>query len=141
MGNKNDLEPERMVSVDEGRLRSVALGCSAFHDISVRESYEEAKAVFVDLYRQCRQATLSRKSFRRVQRDGDHLDGSPPPSVALRKRDRGTVIGCGVSMDSFSLGLEENKGRAKEGERVRPRSIWKQRGLGHSATTTREAQF
>lgn len=49
VGNKTDQIGDRMVSCQEGKLRSLELGCHSFHEISVRESYEEVVYVFEDL--------------------------------------------------------------------------------------------
>lgn len=54
VGNKNDLEAERVVSVAEGTTRSLEIvGCTAFSDISVRESPGSVRRVFTELYRSC----------------------------------------------------------------------------------------
>ena len=98
VANKNDLDHERMVSKVDGKKRSQDVGCTGFHDISVRESYEEAAGVFISLYRVCRCATSSRKNFRHNRQDIPAVDVpiSPPP----RRRDRRAVIGYSVSFDS-----------------------------------------
>ena len=51
VGNKNDLEYERMVSVDECNKKHEELSCTRFHDISVRECIEEVRNVFLELFR------------------------------------------------------------------------------------------
>ena len=51
VGNKNDLEYERMVSVDECNKKHEELSCTSFHDISVRECIEEVRNVFLELFR------------------------------------------------------------------------------------------
>ena len=62
VGNKNDLEYDRMVSLEDGQDRCQQLLCSGFHDISVRENYEETEQVFHDIYKVCRQEKKSRLS-------------------------------------------------------------------------------
>ena len=56
VGNQNDLLQDRMVSAEEGQRLAFELGCLAFHEISVRESYEEVRDVFDALYRMCRKS-------------------------------------------------------------------------------------
>lgn len=41
VGNKSDQRGDRMVSVDEGHKRHKDIFCESFHEISVRESYDE----------------------------------------------------------------------------------------------------
>lgn len=40
-----------MVSTEEGRLRSQEMGCSCFHEISVRENVDDVQIVFMDACR------------------------------------------------------------------------------------------
>lgn len=40
-----------MVSTQEGRLRSQEMGCSCFHEISVRENVDDVQRVFTDACR------------------------------------------------------------------------------------------
>nr|CAD7427606.1 unnamed protein product [Timema monikensis] len=42
VGNKTDQWGERMVSLEDGQRRSQEIGCVCFHEISVRESVEQA---------------------------------------------------------------------------------------------------
>ena len=51
VGNKNDLEYERMVSVEECSKKHEELNCTSFHDVSVRECIEEVRNVFLELFR------------------------------------------------------------------------------------------
>jgi len=54
VGNKNDLEAQRVVSVADGTTRSLEIaGCTAFSDISVRESPGSVRRIFTELYRSC----------------------------------------------------------------------------------------
>ena len=54
LGNMNDLDADRVVSVAEGTARSLEIaGCTAFADISVRESPGSVRRVFTELYRSC----------------------------------------------------------------------------------------
>lgn len=41
VGNKTDMTPERMVSIEEGQKRSKEISCCCFHEVSVRESAEQ----------------------------------------------------------------------------------------------------
>ncbi|XP_014663975.1 PREDICTED: ras-related and estrogen-regulated growth inhibitor-like [Priapulus caudatus] len=50
VGNKSDQVGDRMVGYEDGRRRSVELGCNSFHEISVRESGDDVRAVFADVY-------------------------------------------------------------------------------------------
>ncbi|XP_078286751.1 ras-related and estrogen-regulated growth inhibitor-like isoform X1 [Rhinoraja longicauda] len=50
VGNKKDLQYDRMVTTDEGSNISQALKCP-FFEVSARDSYEETAAVFSLLYR------------------------------------------------------------------------------------------
>ena len=50
VGNKNDLEHERMISTVECKKKYEELGCTGFYDISVRECIEEVRNIFVELY-------------------------------------------------------------------------------------------
>lgn len=94
VGNKNDLEAERMVSVSEGKERSCQLGCSAFYDISVRESYEEANRVFEDLYRIMKKRTqVSKTSRKNCLKHQDAVTDSPPTPH---------ILDCKSSLDSPS---------------------------------------
>ncbi|CAK8683307.1 unnamed protein product [Clavelina lepadiformis] len=53
VGNKADLaERERMVTPEEGMALARDLGCHLFREISVKESTEESKCVFEDLWRE-----------------------------------------------------------------------------------------
>lgn len=47
VGNKCDQHDDRMVTIDEGRKRHKDIFCESFHEISVRESYEEVNAINV----------------------------------------------------------------------------------------------
>lgn len=51
VANKTDQKEDRMVSTEEGRLRSAEMGCSCFHEISVRENVDDVQRVFVDACR------------------------------------------------------------------------------------------
>lgn len=54
VANKTDQIEDRIVTKDEGLKRSQEIGCACFHEISVRESVDEAQGVFRDVYRFCR---------------------------------------------------------------------------------------
>lgn len=45
VGNKTDLEGERMVCYADGYKRYKEISCSAFHEISVRENPEEVYSI------------------------------------------------------------------------------------------------
>ncbi|KAJ1529388.1 hypothetical protein ONE63_006173 [Megalurothrips usitatus] len=49
VGNKTDQWGDRMVSVEDGQRRSKEIGCVCFHEISVREDFEQVWAVFRDV--------------------------------------------------------------------------------------------
>lgn len=51
VANKIDCINDRMVSTDEGHKRSLGIGCSCFHEISVSESIEEVCGIFRDAVR------------------------------------------------------------------------------------------
>ncbi|XP_067946736.1 ras-related and estrogen-regulated growth inhibitor-like protein [Watersipora subatra] len=51
VGNKCDLEHERMISEEDGRLSAEINNCTHFFELSVRESYEGVKAVVDSLYK------------------------------------------------------------------------------------------
>ncbi|XP_037047591.1 ras-related and estrogen-regulated growth inhibitor isoform X2 [Bradysia coprophila] len=51
VGNKTDQHGDRMVTMDEGHKRYKDISCESFHEISVRESYEEVCNVFEDVCR------------------------------------------------------------------------------------------
>ncbi|KAL0273371.1 UNVERIFIED_CONTAM: hypothetical protein PYX00_006053 [Menopon gallinae] len=50
IGNKTDLARDRMVSKEEGLKRSKDIGCVCFHEISVRESVDQVRYVFRDVF-------------------------------------------------------------------------------------------
>ncbi|XP_055330601.1 ras-related protein Rap-2b-like [Paramacrobiotus metropolitanus] len=50
VGNKDDVFGERMISYEMGLARSRELNCSAFFEISVRESVDAPAKIFRDLY-------------------------------------------------------------------------------------------
>ncbi|ELT99407.1 hypothetical protein CAPTEDRAFT_26009, partial [Capitella teleta] len=64
VGNKSDLESERMISASEGLERSQHLGCSVFFDLSVRESYQDASKVFENLYLALKRRSRSPRKHR-----------------------------------------------------------------------------
>lgn len=41
VGNKTDQWGDRMVTVEDGHRRSKEIGCVCFHEISVREDFEQ----------------------------------------------------------------------------------------------------
>ena len=47
VGNKKDQSEDRMVTSEEGLKRSRDIGCHSFHEISVRESIDEASNYFI----------------------------------------------------------------------------------------------
>ncbi|XP_034250437.1 ras-related and estrogen-regulated growth inhibitor-like protein [Thrips palmi] len=49
VGNKTDQWGDRMVSVEDGQRRSKEIGCVCFHEISVREDFDQVWAVFRDV--------------------------------------------------------------------------------------------
>jgi hypothetical protein len=51
VANKIDQVNDRMVTTEEGYKRSLGIGCSCFHEISVSESIEEVLGVFRDVCR------------------------------------------------------------------------------------------
>jgi Ras family len=51
VANKIDQINDRMVSKDEGKRTCMEIGCACFHEISVRESVDEAFGVFQDVCR------------------------------------------------------------------------------------------
>lgn len=76
VGNKSDLAHERSVQRDVGEQAARKLACTHFHDISVRESYEDAKKVFDDLYRYYKNPrALVRRT---VSSDTGFIKGQPP---------------------------------------------------------------
>jgi len=64
VGNKCDVEHERMITTSEGQQKADTLGCVQFHEISVRESRDDAAFVFHQLYRQSR---ASKQGLRRLR--------------------------------------------------------------------------
>ncbi|KAG8564385.1 hypothetical protein GDO81_016439 [Engystomops pustulosus] len=65
VGNKKDLQYDRMVSTDDGENLSKALKCP-FYEISTRDSYEETAMVFNTLYYELmRQGSLSPGTFKK----------------------------------------------------------------------------
>lgn len=65
VGNKKDLQFDRMVSTEDGENLSKALKIP-FYEISTRDSYEEPVAVFSSLYQELlRQGHFSPGSFKR----------------------------------------------------------------------------
>lgn len=46
VGNKVDQVGDRMVTTEEGQRRSKEIGCVCFHEISVRESIDQARRIF-----------------------------------------------------------------------------------------------
>ncbi|KAI0221390.1 Ras-related and estrogen-regulated growth inhibitor [Lamellibrachia satsuma] len=81
VGNKNDLEAERVVSVAEGTTRSLEIaGCTAFSDISVRESPGSVRRMFTELYR-----SSSRRSSGLVSRSISY-DQTPAIDIPLLNR-------------------------------------------------------
>ena len=111
VGNKNDLEPERMVPTKEGWSRSRDIGCAGFHEISVRESVEEAMEVFIALHKYC-------SSESRRVKSGEMTRISPP---SPRRRANWSLIGQGMSIRE-SEQLEERDSRVQE---KRKRSVSK----------------
>lgn len=70
VGNKVDMTNDRMISVTEGRQRSVELGCAGFFEISVREDVDSVMNIFQELYVSCRK----QKRFRHHHSKSDvHL--------------------------------------------------------------------
>lgn len=51
VANKTDQFGERMVTKEEGLKRAVEIGCTCFHEISIRESVDEVQDVFRDVCR------------------------------------------------------------------------------------------
>ncbi len=47
VGNKCEQHDDRMVTVDEGHKRHKDIFCESFHEISVRESYEEVGTIVI----------------------------------------------------------------------------------------------
>ena len=82
MGNKNDLSNQRLVTFADGRKRAEELGCAGYYDISVRECYDNAREVFVDLYKIWKSATLG---SRKVLKRQEEIRISPP---SPRRRDQ-----------------------------------------------------
>ncbi|XP_013421732.1 ras-related and estrogen-regulated growth inhibitor [Lingula anatina] len=99
VGNKSDLTFERMVSFEEGEKFSFEIGCTNFHEISVRESYESVRCVFENLYRDWKSLRKSPGSLRR------HL-----PSVTSRPRERAATVSSSSSED-FDIGVSQFKAR------------------------------
>lgn len=56
VGNKCDQHDDRMVTMDEGHKRHKDIFCESFHEISVRESYDE---VYDNSWNQSNQILLS----------------------------------------------------------------------------------
>lgn len=50
VGNKNDQNNERMVSLDEGYRRYKEMSCVCFHEISVRESVDQVSIKLKTLF-------------------------------------------------------------------------------------------
>ena len=88
IGNKKDMEDDRLVSSEEGSILAKNLHCS-FVEISVKESYDDAVRAFDKLYTEHKNHHLKRApsdwiqnkrmSFRkRTSRDKFDLDANPP---------------------------------------------------------------
>ncbi|XP_078583505.1 ras-related and estrogen-regulated growth inhibitor-like [Branchiostoma floridae x Branchiostoma japonicum] len=68
VGNKRDLELDRMVKTSEGEKIATALGCM-FLEVSAKESHEEVRTMFEKLYKRCKACTalkLSPTAIRKV---------------------------------------------------------------------------
>lgn len=78
VGNKCDLEFDRMVETEEGAKLAEELGCTNFYEISVRESSADVREIFEDKYRTWRHLKKSPKSSRKIE--------SPPLQPRLRER-------------------------------------------------------
>lgn len=88
VANKTDQIDDRMVTTEEGYKRSLGIGCSCFHEISVSESVEEVLGVFRDVCRFWR--VISR--FPRLRRSKSdsirlsmtlHSDVSPEEIISI----------------------------------------------------------
>ena len=99
VGNQNDRTYDRMVSEPEGRCRASELGCSAFYEISVRETVDNVVKIFEDLYSCHRKVKKYKPSLHKqysvpaapsvLAHDySDSGDGSDPekPSRSLSRR-------------------------------------------------------
>ncbi|GAB6025167.1 hypothetical protein CHUAL_010590 [Chamberlinius hualienensis] len=72
VGNKKDQVGDRMVSRLEGVKRSKDIGCFAFYEVSVRESFEDVNKVFEHLYREWKQNCLRMPKLKRSTSDLHH---------------------------------------------------------------------
>ena len=69
IGNKTDLAlNERMVTTEEGRKLSDQLRCHIFREISVKETIQDSRQLFADLWRQSRNVHGSCSSPRSLSR-------------------------------------------------------------------------
>lgn len=80
VGNKTDQLGDRMMSYEQGKRRSLELGCVSFHEISARESYEEVCLVFEDLYRNWRCVKKEHKVTRANTDEGVNKSAHLSPS-------------------------------------------------------------
>ena len=90
VGNKSDLEHERLVTITDGRQRREELSCTGFYDISVKESIADAKKVFMDLFRQYKQCG----NMRKLLISQEAITHSPPQYRRRRDAYRPSIIGA-----------------------------------------------
>ncbi|XP_069135757.1 ras-related and estrogen-regulated growth inhibitor-like [Argopecten irradians] len=80
VGNQNDRLHDRMVTEEEGKSRAIELGCSAFYEISVRESVDSVLKIFEDMYIYHRKTKKSKPFLYKQQ---------SMPSIVLEQTDSG----------------------------------------------------
>ena len=103
VGNKSDLQYDRMISKVDGQAKAETLGCHRFYEISVRESLEDVISVFHELYRlgkELRRPWLARSFSTRdrtsvdegMPSDGHFLTPEEPDKSPRRKRSVTRII-------------------------------------------------
>lgn len=120
VGNKRDLEYDRIVEYDEGEELARSLGC-AFLEVSVRESYDEVYGAFEKLMSEYRvrkrtgSSTMTQKFSLRKKNSVSKmdLDNCPP-----RPRERSTsfVTPMGLLNRKFEHSLMDNLSDHEGGE-------------------------
>lgn len=95
VGNKTDIEHERVVTQQDGLIRSQELGCMGSYHISVRESSDQVRLVFHDIYRRCRDRKPPSKPPPVKEQKSIDLDMVPPMP---RKRSTALISCSGLSM-------------------------------------------
>ncbi|KAK3098805.1 hypothetical protein FSP39_023290 [Pinctada imbricata] len=92
VGNQIDRPRDRMVSEEDGRRKSIDLGCVGFYEISVRESIESVCKIFEDIYVMCRKPRKCRQICKQlslpafIAEDRTDEDGNETSSLSRRRK-------------------------------------------------------